>query len=69
MNRLSSNWGIFNENKKTYNEALDRSGFKQKLTYQKSLDNNISGKPKYRKRKIIWFNPLLCKPSNINIGK
>ena len=40
INRLSSNKKIFNENNRFYNEALEKSGFQQRLAYQDQVINN-----------------------------
>ena len=65
--RLSSNKKVFNESVSIYQEALDKSGYNHKLTFQKTSTNNIQHRQ--RKRNIIWFNPPLSKSVVTKIGK
>ena len=51
---LSSTEEIFNQSKRHYQEALDKSGYKHQLSYKPSP--NSVGRRK-RGRKIIWYNP------------
>ena len=44
INRLSSNKKSFDENKRIYNEALEKSGFQQRLEYQELfITNKVTG--------------------------
>ena len=52
--KLSKNKNIFDDNICTYQNALDKSNFKQKLTY--TTDFNKQKKKRNRSRKIIYFN-------------
>ena len=59
-----------------YDNALQASGFKEKVTFmaeRKSKDHaDNSGKEKKkrkRKRKIIWFNPPFCKSVKTSISR
>ena len=61
---ISCNEEEFNKIKNTYEEALDKSGFKNKLKFQ-----TIRPKKKNRKRKIIYFNPPYNENVNFNLGK
>ena len=61
---ISCNEEEFNKIKNTYEEALDKSGFKNKLTFQ-----TTKPKKKIRKRKIIYFNPPYNENVNFNLGK
>ena len=63
LNIISSNERVFNEAKPMYQDALNASGYKHDLTYEKidihSMNNKNSEKKKNRsrKRRIFWFNP------------
>ena len=63
---LSSTEEIFNQSKRHYQEALDKSGYKHQLTYKPSP--NSAGRRK-RGRKIIWYNPPYSRSVETNIGK
>ena len=66
LSMLSANENIFNEAAVPYQEALDKSGYVFKLTY------NPPPAPKQnknRKRNILWYNPPHSKIIKTNIGK
>ena len=65
--KYSSNEKIFKEPTQIYQEALKKSGHNHQLTYQKSI-NNKNKDNKWRKRKIIWFNPLYSKNVLTKVG-
>ena len=57
-----------------YDNALQASGFKEKVTFMAERKNrdhsDKTGKEKKkRKRKIIWFNPPFCKSVKTSIGR
>ena len=60
LSKNSSNEKIFKESAQVYQEALKKSGYNHKLTYQKSI-NNKNKDTKQRRRKIIWFHPPYSK--------
>jgi hypothetical protein len=66
LSDLSNDDQIFEQNTTIYQEALNNSGFKHKLKFQK--DKPIH-KSKNRSRKIIWFNPPYSKNVSTNIGQ
>ena len=59
LSKLSSNEKVYNESVSIYQEALDKSGYNHKLTFQKTSANNTQRRQ--RKRNIIWFNPPFSK--------
>ena len=77
LSKNSKNKEIFDENKKEYQDALKRSGYKETLKYnpekiedksnEKSIEENK--KKKNRKRKIIWYNPPYNDSVKNNIGQ
>ena len=67
LSSLSSSEEIFNDSVISYQDALDKSGYKHKLKYKANIDT-VSNK-KQRKRNIIWFNPPYSKNVKTNIGK
>ena len=69
LRMISSSKEIFEESAKEYQEALERSGFKHKLTYEDNTGITQAQKPGNRKRKVIWFNPPYSKSVATNVGK
>ena len=66
LSKNSSSKEIFDNSKYEYEEALNKSGYKNtSLTYNIPKENT---RPK-RKRNIIWFNPPFSKGVTTNIGK
>ena len=67
LSKNSSNATVFEKSKTEYEEALQKSGYKNvTLTYQKE---NTTQKRKNRKRNIIWFNPPFNKNVSTNVAK
>ena len=66
---ISSNEEIFKKAKPYYEEALSKSGYKDKLSYSTEIPNEGTRKKKNRSRKIIWFNPPFSKTVKTNIGR
>ena len=70
INTLSADETTFNKSKDLHNNALDESGFKHKITFQKQQNTStVTNNTKNRKRKIIWFNPPFSLNVSTNIGK
>ena len=67
LSKLSSNEKVFNESVPIYQEALDKSGYKHQLTFQKTSTNDAQRRQ--RKRNILWFNPPFSKSVVTKIGK
>ena len=59
LSKLSSNEKVVNELVSIYQEALDKSGYNHKLTFQKTSTNNTQRIQ--QKRNIIWLNPPFSK--------
>ena len=64
--KLSKNKDIFNNNICTYQNALDKSKFKHKLTYKDCF--NKQNKKKQTK-KMIYFKPPFCETVKTNVEK
>ena len=62
LSSISVNEEIFNRHKQTYENALKKSGYKEKLVFDntKSTVTSINK----RKRKILWYTP----PFNLNVS-
>jgi hypothetical protein len=63
---------VFDQTKRTYNEALSACGYSEKINYNVSngaADDNNKNKHKNRKRNIIWFNPPYSGNVKSNIGR
>ena len=70
ISNLSSNEKIFHESAIYYKGNLQKSGYKNKLTYKTATTSQQNDqKNKNRKRNIIWFNPPYCKSVSTKIGK
>ena len=67
LSKLSSNEKVFNKSVPIYQEALDKSGYKHQLTFQKTSTNDTQRRQ--RKRNIFWFNPPFSKSVVTKIGK
>ena len=66
---ISSDEKAFSNSTPTYSEAIRKSGFNDKFTYNtKTTDYNTSEKKK-RKRKVESFNPPFSLNVEINMGK
>ena len=66
---MSSNEEIFEKTKPAYRDALNKSGFQEKLSYTSAQNKNDKNGNKQRKRKIIWYNPPYSANIKRNIGK
>ena len=64
VSKISCDKTEFEKAKKYYENALEKSGYKKKLSYVAPVN-----KTKKRKRKIIWFNPPYSKNVRTNVGK
>ena len=65
LSKRSMNKEEFNKISNAYNAALQKSGYKEKVTFEPKKPQN----KKNRKRKTIWFNPPFCKTVQTNIAK
>ena len=75
LSALSSSEDIFKEAAPTYEQALRKSGYKQKLAYKEHREdynnstNNQRSEKKKRNKTVIWFNPPFSKAVKTKIGK
>ena len=65
INNISSNKVVFDRSSKLYNDALERSGYKKKIAFNKTPKI----KRRTRQRKIIWFNPPYSQNVRTNVAK
>ena len=65
--KLSSNEKIFSYSIPTYQEALMKVGYNNKLTYQRHDQKKDNSQE--RKKQIIWFNPSYSKNITTKVGK
>lgn len=68
LRKISSSKAVFDDSCKIYQDALEQSGFKYKLTYEET-ENTTTPVHRNRKRNIIWFNPPYSKSVATNVGK
>ncbi|KAJ8049617.1 hypothetical protein HOLleu_02439 [Holothuria leucospilota] len=71
LSALSSNQGIFNSAAPIYDEALEKSGFKEEVKSKKAdAKERVTGENKKRRRKrnVIWFNPPFGKNVKTSIA-
>ena len=67
ISNLSSNETIFNESKEIYQNALEKSDYRQTLKYRPS-NENVSNRKQIRKRNINWFNPRFSANVKTKVG-
>ena len=60
LSELSSNEEMFEKTKPAYRDALNKSGFQEKLSYASAQNKNDKNGNTQGKRKIIWYNPPYC---------
>jgi hypothetical protein len=67
----SSSREIFDNAAPLYNNALEKSGYREKLTYcpDPETDERIENPRRKRSRNIIWFNPPFSKDVETNVAK
>ena len=70
LSDISSNQAIFEAAAPLYQEALDKAGYKHKLSYIPLRVNENTSQPRRRcrKRKITWFNPPYNKAVKTNVA-
>ena len=69
-NGRSADETTFNKSKDSYNNALAKSGFEHKITFQKQQNiSKVANNTENRKRNIIWFNPPFSLNVSTNTGK
>ena len=61
---ISSNKTVFDEAAPIYQAALDKSGYKHKLSFEP-----IRPKNRQRKKQVTWYNPPFNASVSTNIGK
>ena len=65
LSNISSNKDEFDKAKREYQEALDASGYKHKLTYEEPTEATSRKK---RTRNILWFTPPYNQAVTTNLG-
>ena len=68
LSTISSNAGLFDKHKDTYEKSLRASGFAANLKYYKVSEKSNVEK-KRRKRQITWFNPPFSMNVKSSVGK
>ena len=68
ISSISSNEQVFDTASPLYNDALNASGFTEKIEYTKLDKNRTEKQKKTRSRKVTWFNPPYSKSVKTNIG-
>ena len=71
LSTISCDQATFDKSTKVYQEALQKSGFKEKLEFQNTTDSTPEEQARHhnRKRKIIWFNPPFSESIKSNVGR
>ena len=67
LSKISSSKEVFDSAVPPYQEALNKSGYNFKLSYDENIP--IEKKKQNRSRKITYFNPPFSKNVDTNIGK
>ena len=69
LSGLSSSQAIFDNAIPPYQEALNKAGYKHKLTFNPNLeDEDSQPKRKCRKRRVTWFNPPINKSVKTDVA-
>ena len=68
LSSISSSEKLFQKAAPLFQEAIEKSGYDFKLTYQPQPDNQAPKKQK-RKRPALWFNPPYNATVKTNIGR
>ena len=68
LRTLAKDEEAFNSTKAEYDRALNKSGYKHKLSY-KTEQPNENKKPRNRRRKCIFYNPPYCRSTKTNVGR
>ena len=66
---ISSDQAAFEEAAPLYNEALQASGYTEKVKFMEERKNRRPAKKKSRARKITWFNPPFSRNVTTCIGR
>ena len=70
LKTLSKDEEAFNSTKVEYDQALRKSGYEHKLSYQNDQDQTSGKKRKRnRRRKCIYYNPPYCRSTKTNVGR
>ena len=67
LSQISSNDNLFNNHKKEYQDALQNSGHKTKLKFEK--ENEQNKRRNNRNRNVIYYNPPFNISHKTNLGK
>ena len=67
LSSIASNEDVFKKAVPPYQEAIDKSGYSYKLSYNPTP--NRTPRPRNRQRKIIWFNPPFSSNVSTDIGR
>ena len=65
---MSLNEEIFEKTKPSHRDALNKSGFQEKLSYTSIQNENDKSDNKQQKHKIIWYTPPCSVHVKTNIG-
>ena len=67
LSEISSNENLFNNHKKEYQDALQNSGHRTKLKFEK--ENKQNKRRNNRNRNVIYYNPPFNVSLKTNLGK
>ena len=69
LSAISSNKECFDNAKSTYQDALNKSGYKYKLSYKETTPDTSPTNRRNHQRNITWFNPPYSKNVETKVGK
>lgn len=70
LSTLSANEAVFNQTAPAYQNALDQSGYRYQLRYDRTArDRPQTKNTRQRHRNVTWYNPPFSKSVKTNIGK
>lgn len=68
LSEISSDKECFDDAKHVYQEALNKSGYRYKLTYNVAISRTSSSR-RNRRRNVLWYNPPYSRNVETNVGK
>ena len=69
LSEISSDKESFDKAAPTYQQALDKSGYKHQLRFDATSKDQTRSEVRTRRRNITWYNPPFSKNVATNVGK
>jgi len=69
LNQISSNKESFDKAAPPYQQALEKSGYKNQLRFDAASNDQTHSEERTRRRKVTWYNPPFSKNIANNVEK